>query len=50
MSDLDSEIVAALVSALSEREVSCRLGCAMGRVRAALDERMSPALMPAEAR
>jgi hypothetical protein len=39
MTDLDSEIVAALVSGLSERDVCRRLGCTIGRVRAALDER-----------
>ncbi len=38
MTELDAEIVAALVSGLSEREVCLRLGCTMGRVRAAVDE------------
>jgi hypothetical protein len=38
VSDLDGEIVAALVPGLSEREVSYRLGCTTGQVRAALDE------------
>jgi hypothetical protein len=38
MSAPDSEIVAALISGLSERDVCLQLGCTMGRVRAALDE------------
>jgi hypothetical protein len=39
MTGLDNEIVAALVSVLSERDVRRQLGCTMGRIGAALDER-----------
>jgi hypothetical protein len=39
MSDLDAEIVALRVSGVSEPEICVRLGCTMGRIRAALDQR-----------
>jgi DNA-directed RNA polymerase specialized sigma24 family protein len=36
--DLDAEIVELRVSGMSEAEICLKLGCALGRVRAALDE------------
>jgi hypothetical protein len=40
MSDLDSEIIGALVAGESERDVAARLGCDMAQVRAVVDEGM----------
>jgi hypothetical protein len=39
MTDLDTEVVALRVSGVGEREICIRLGCTLGRVRAALDQR-----------
>lgn len=46
MTDLDGEIVALRVSGVSERDICIRLGCTMGRVRAALDENAARMFAP----